>query len=421
MITKEASCEWARVAASLRLDCSLGTESETRLAEHVAACPDCDSFASDLMELRERISEMPRESAPVDLAARVRARAMGGARVPRGEPWLPRVAAVVIAGFSLFVAFSLGRIGADREPRTYVFTVPNELLLTAHGQPESDSADSRAVATNADEPETSSSDSIVATSPNVRGTKGEDPETRRDDEERRLARAARGMLANLAVIDEVPEAARGPLLESQMRLFGLRTWVNRVELEGLDVRGSDLSQLAQVLREVETALNGEPTHLLALGRDHRIDELFRSLEGFAPPRNVTREPVVARREGRRRVVEDVASELSPRQQDGLAALLDVNASLIEGEYGHALGAYTAQSQAPLDPTGSSFAPALQSSLISAFNEFKPVNGAVEPRPVRRAADRPLSPLGFEALKVGQVIFEQGERATTFKLEVPERK
>lgn len=420
MITKETSCEWARVAASLRLDCSLGTEAETRLAEHVAACPDCDSFASDLMELRERISEMPRESAPVDLAARVRARAMGGARAPRGLPWLPRVAAVVIAGFSLFVAFSLGRIAADREPRTYVFSVPNELLLAAQPRAEP-TVDPWTVAEDPEEAESIASDSVVATSPNVRGTTREDPETRRDDDERRLARAARGMLANLAVIDEVPEAARGPLLESQMRLFGLRTWVNRVELEGLDDRGSDLSQLARVLREVETALNGEPTRLLALGRDQRIDELFRSLEGFAPPRNVNREPVVARRQDRRRVVEDVASELSPRQQDGLAALLDVNASLIEGEYGHALGAYTAQSQATPDPTGSSFAPALQSSLISAFNEFKPVTSAAEPRPVGRPADRALLPLGFEALKVGQVIFEQGERATTFKLEVPERK
>src|SRR6185503_5491346 len=49
-----------------------------------------------------------------------------------------------------------------------------------------------------------------------------------DDDRKRLARAGRAMLADLAVIDKVPRTRQRPLLESQLRHFGLSDFATDV-------------------------------------------------------------------------------------------------------------------------------------------------------------------------------------------------
>lgn len=401
---RETSCEWARVAASLRLDRDLDPDARERLAAHVAICPECDSFASDLLDLRERIVEWPRESAPVDLAARVRARAQGHVPVPKALPWLQRSAAILIGGLSLFVAFSLGRIGADREPRTYVFQVPEDALLTVTRVSEPSRRDPIA--------EVVGSESRPTATPVVDGN----PETHlrdEDDEERRVARATRAVLADLAVLDEIPEERRKPLLESQVRHFGLEEWARRIDVETIEAGELDLSEIAKFVRELESALRADPSALLAFGNDARATRLYHTLEDVSPPR----EPPIAQRANRKAVVADVARALSQEERADLESLLDVKESWIEGAYGPALGAVTSNPKSNAGFESSAFGPALRSNLISVLAEVEASPFLGEGFGESTNPQAPLSTLGYEALKEGAVQIGPGAKGFFFKIEV----
>lgn len=414
---RETNCEWARVASSLRLDRDLDPDARRRLEAHVATCPDCDAFASDLLELRERITGWPRESAPVDLAARVRARAFGGAIAPRGLPWLQRAAAIVIAGFSLFVAFSIGRIAADREPRTYVFQVPDHALLAGGPPVESPASEPSGAAPAQDAPRVAESrqPELVGLDQPGADERPAPPESPlgENDEARRVARAARAVLADLAVLDEIPEERRKPLLESQVRHFGLEEWAQRVDREGIEASALDLPEIVRFVRELESALRSDPTALLALGRDARATELYRTLEDVSPPR----EPPLAQRRDRRRVVADVASALSAEERADLESLLDVKESWIEGEYGPALGAVTSNPKANSGVETTAFGPALRSNLISVLAEVESSPHFSEGFVGPENDPAPLSTLGFDALKAGQVQIGPGTKGFFFKVEV----
>ncbi len=457
-------CAWAQAAASLDLDARLPAAAQSRLRNHLVSCAECRVFATEVGNLHERIARIPERQAAADLAERVRARAHGdrSTRIPLAL--LQRIAAVLVAGFTLFAAYSLGRIEARRAAPTYVFEVPREifdepsprLVAASDAAPRASAIDegpslAREAGAPPPDPKTvtpvtpaASAASVTSVAPAAPAVPvapdllvAQQESTRdatrskpavvpavadSDDERRRLARAGRAVLADLAVIGELPAARRRPLLESQLRHFGLQQWAvdpARATAEEPADRGDPHALLARFVREMEAALSAEPESIVALGKDRRATRLFDVLDDFGPPR----EPPIARRSERRRIIEDVAADLTEAERDDLDELLGIKESWIEGSYAPALRLVASEGGVARDLDAMPFGAAFRTNVISALTEagmteWQPLPLAADAFPRRRSADsdRALS-IGLDMLERARMAVGPGATGFVIKIEM----
>jgi Putative zinc-finger len=389
-------CEWSRTASSLRLERRLPPAATKRLETHLSGCADCRGFDRDVTELRERISSMPHESAPVDLAAAVRERALYGKR-----SWIlhsataHRAAGVLVAAFSLFVAYSLGKIASEPKTHTFVFEVPASPLFADFGSRGSD-AGSPPVAVE-DSAANAPSEATSSTS----------------DESRRIGRAMRAMLTDLAVIDEIPEPQRKPLIESQLQHFGLDAWAAGVGSKDSAPASQTENDLATLVRKVSTALDAGPGALLDIKSDRKTTELFAMLGGIEPPRG---ESTAAH--GLAVIdLSTYAEELSPLQLKALEELLGFKESWVEGEIGTALDNAAQRGGAVVASEAKHYAPVLRANIASAVAGAGSPGGD-EGRAKGATKDSRRAAPGMNAIKNAKVRFGNGFRSTVVTVEVP---
>lgn len=115
-------CSAARRLAQLQFDGELGRFGRWRLARHLAACPGCAAELAQLGAMRDAIAALPREAAPDDLAARIRASIAQEPAPPRpARPrrtvyaWAGPGLAGALAGVALTLLVTRGGDTPDRE------------------------------------------------------------------------------------------------------------------------------------------------------------------------------------------------------------------------------------------------------------------------------------------------------------------
>ncbi len=297
--------------------------------------------------------------------------------------WLQRVAAIVIAALSLFVAYTLGRIEASRDAAsTIVFQFPTSAVdrLLAAEAPNPASVQPVAQAPRSEVPDPVNGEKgdaeekreVALDPPEMRSPRIEPrhdepaPKLRviSEDDRNRLARAGRAMLADLAVIDKIPSNRQRPLLEAQLRHFGLKdfaTEVNRGEAESSDRPHRDL---AAFVTDLESTMRDPTSSLLSLRDDTRTDALFEALKDYPPPKL----PPIASRADRKIVIDDVGRELTESERRALDELLGMKESWIEGSYAPAVRLATNDKPVVPRRTEDPFAAAMQATIISALAE-----------------------------------------------------
>lgn len=403
------SCAVAHHQISLEIDHALSVSDARELEVHLTTCAACQRFRRQVRELSDRVSELPTRLGTRDLAHRARsiaARRSGQHRVLAAARW-QRAAAILIGALSVVNAYgiakrSFDRFGSDSEARQPSVSVsdlavapPTTALETfVPAKPEiSPLRDRRSPAPDeslADElegepapvPTVAIEESIpsdpVATLDALASTGDRDQEgTALQDMpavvpavaiEKPLppyiARAGRAVLSDLAVLDEIPESQRAPLIEAQMKRFGLTDWVARERAQ------EDSSQiendLALVLMRVQDALDSPHPEVAldGLRADPGMGEVFATLRSIGPVAEISSEG----RPDPKSVVADVAGLLGDAERTKLEELLQFKEAWIEGMYGPAVRAATGAGEDGAKLDSEPFGAAMRVAVVSALTE-----------------------------------------------------
>lgn len=244
-----AVCDRVMDYASSYLDRRMSVPARAKYDQHLARCPSCRSELRLLRNVSRRAAALPIPPTPHGLADRVRAAARTS-DTGRRESWstMRAFAAVGVAAMTIIGAYFIGVRVGQRQGAS-VGEGPSEIAHVDRA--------SRLVPAPVSAPRASSV----------------------SDRDTHALRAAQGLLADLALIDQVPPELRRALLQVQLDHFGLDDWARR--------RGdvAEFQPIANVLRHLEITLRDVPDdrhladlHLADLQREARAGELWRSFE-----------------------------------------------------------------------------------------------------------------------------------------------
>lgn len=402
------SCAVAQHQISLEIDHALSASDARELEVHLASCVACQRFRRQVRELSDRVADLPIRLGTRDLAHRARsiaAKRSGAQRILAAARW-QRAAAILIGALSVWNAYgivtrSLDRFGAgsnaiepnplgrdlalapittapvvdpsraepstirDRRvaPREEKLEAPRaaesipepsvaieEIAPADAGVPVDDVASIEYRAANEPAPQ-----DIPEAMPVVAAAKPLHPY---------IARAGRAVLSDLAVLDEIPEAQRAPLIGAQMKRFGLTDWVAR---ERANKDSSPLeNDLALVLMRVQDALDSPHPEVAldGLRADPGMGEVFATLRSIGPVAETSSEI----RPDPKAVVADVAGRLGAAERTKLEELLQFKEAWIEGMYGPAVRAATGAGEDGAKLASEPFGAAMRVAVVSALTE-----------------------------------------------------
>lgn len=306
-------CETVRTVSTLWLDRRLSESARQRVDDHLRKCSDCRGEYRELLRLSKATRALPRAAPKPGAAFRALATAAAPAAHARWRPWLAAAAGLVVL-LSLAAAYRIGIERGRREERTNaaIASIPAAMAAPVSvPAPVASARDAAPIAAPVVEP-------VVAPSaaPPPAGST-------------RYARAACGLLADLAAIEEVEPELRVPLLGSQLRAFDLPAWVARAGVA--DEPGHELITL---MRDLDAALASRDTaKLLALARE--LADVEPLLAAPAPlPRGQLEVPRFTRTDAFAAL--DDFSELTTLSCVSLAELLQAKAAWVDGDYDRAL-------------------------------------------------------------------------------------
>jgi hypothetical protein len=267
------TCERARALLGARHDGELDTVRTLAVDRHVAACAACSAELAALRRVSRAAAALREELPPADLAARVRAAAERERMRSEGAPWAWRVAAaaaiVLVSATAYAIGLWQGRTGtADAPARLVVDERPGgerEVGVI----PAADRRDGGPVDDGPVDGEPVNGELVNAgpleqqqrdTHPGEQQSVAAGAAPLPSDEE--AVRAARSLFADLALVDQVPERVRAPLLEAQLAHFGLDRWARARDDAG------PLGEVASLVRRLDEAVDqGAPAAELAVLRD----------------------------------------------------------------------------------------------------------------------------------------------------------
>ena len=313
MSTLPDKCRLVQSYATAWLDHGLDSRRHEAIERHLARCATCQACYLDLRELRVRLRSAVPPPLPAGFAARVRKGSLAASHRPAWyrHPALLRSAAGLLVLLTITAAYLVGRRhGAEpgREPLSPQ-AEPLHLIRTAD--------------------------------------LGEG------------LRAARSLVADLGIIDQIPADLRQPLVRAQMADFRLGDWASAVQEQRA---GGEMARLASFVREVDRNLEatGGP-EMLAL-RDRALDASIWERSALHPIEDQGPTDSDSRSLRRAEIIGAVAAGLPSEARMALERILTLKEALVAGDYRSAvmLGQDV--------PAGSDLRPALAVNLVFAYGE-----------------------------------------------------
>ncbi len=293
MTTRSCDCQEAVRHASRYLDGRLSPATRRWIQAHVRGCASCSKAFRDFGRLSRATHNLLPRRAASDLAhsvrcERTRRRTTLLARLGRRRSRLAVAAGVVaLAGVVWWTGFAMGRSTANEPAPIAIDEGP---------------------AVRADTP----------------------GDSRQTDE--RFVAAARGVLQDLALVDRLAPRARQPLLAARLCYFDLDTRAQRVLAADPPV-APDVRALAGFVRDLAAAIDrGVAPDWDRWRRDAWTRGLYAIEDASAGPAYGERAADVAQLVSRRRAVaERVGVDLSTRDRDALAGLLELEDAVSRGD------------------------------------------------------------------------------------------
>jgi len=308
-MTREAivRCERVVAALSLHLDGRLALRSARSIEEHLAQCADCRVELELLSELGRGTRALPDAPLEAGLGERVHARMQAGA--PRVAPWMVGVAAAAVLAVACSVAFELGR---QRGPHSAA-PGPDQLAHAVNAGEASPEVQDQAGGQGArwvaaepralenvgplgdDEPEAPLTSRIASLPTNAEAM-----------------RAARSVLADLEILDELPTDMRVPLMRAQLELHGLDRWARELDPAtlGRATSAPEVHLVAQLVRSLDASLDrpGDEHAFASLRERAGSSGLWGGLDQSGPS-SVALAPSMTEPERLDQLVDELAAEL----------------------------------------------------------------------------------------------------------------
>jgi hypothetical protein len=305
MSQPQRMCAAVRGKSSSFLDGRLSADARRIVQQHLQVCAECKHVLQSLARISRATHNLPQHRAPSDLASRVRARMASHREVTIAQLrrhradsyWLLAVAAVVLISTAWTAGFWMGhqtrsaevaQVPAAAHPPASPAVLPIENRL---------------------EPRDPSRNSFAATT--------------------------RDVLQDLAIVANLPQHARQPLIAAQLAYFELPQ-----RAQPILVRSAPESlehKLARFVVELSTAIDGNDTMDWSLWH-HRARQ-----QGLLAPARVTKlpdstsaVPQLAAMDRVRSVVQQQATRLSAEEQQGLTEFLLLKREHLSGELGASL-------------------------------------------------------------------------------------